>query len=413
MNINDFQTYPDTSGSYALNQVPKFSLETQDKCKVQIKIGTYVLFTGSYRPDPSSDMIVADFKDIYKEKVETLFPSGNVFNQTNHTRWFSAVWTQDNDTVTIQFVVSNAKLKSDERLYVWAGSHFLTNQPKEKHITKVSPEWLTYMAGSKIMVKARVYSASGSYNDYTLSNGGSGAKTVDVSCPRIKQAVGATAQLKGYYDILLVNNGTVMATQRYIVRRITGSEHYFVFVNALGGIDTLICRGDNILQPEDTFNTGRLAARRVALDDTDSIRTWQQNLRFNWRERNWIHELLTEKQQAYIHHPDSGGFDEIIVTGMDLNVGDREKMATASFNYMLADADDIPSYTTKETSDGLKMSSLRHAEDIIIEESEVQDPQEPGEDPDPEDPEDPEDPGEGEDPEDPEQNQDPEEEVEP
>ena len=413
MNINDFPTYPDTSGSYALNQVPKFSLETQHKCKVQIKIGIYVLFTGSYRPDPSSDMIVADFKDIYKEKVETLFPSGNVFTQTNHTRWFSAVWTQDNDTVTIQFVVSNAKLKSDERLYVWAGSHFLTNQPKEKHITKVSPEWLTYMAGSKIMVKARVYSASGSYNDYTLSNGGSGAKTVDVSCTRIKQAVGATAQLKGYYDILLVNNGTVMAIQRYIVRRITGSEHYFVFVNALGGIDTLICRGDNILQPEDTFNTGRLAARRVALDDTDSVRTWQQNLRFNWRERNWIHELLTEKQQAYIHHPDSGGFDEIIVTGMDLNVGDREKMATASFNYMLADADDIPSYTTKETSDGLKMSSLRHAEDIIIEESEVQDPQEPGEDPDPEDPEDPEEPGAGEDPEDPEQNQDPEEEVEP
>ena len=71
MNINDFQTYPDTSGSYALNQVPKFSLETQHKCKVQIKIGTYVLFTGSYRPDPSSDMIFADFKDIYKEKVET------------------------------------------------------------------------------------------------------------------------------------------------------------------------------------------------------------------------------------------------------------------------------------------------------------------------------------------------------
>lgn len=410
MNINDFISYPDNAGSYALNQVPNFSLETQNKCTVQIRLGNFSqLFTGSYRPNPQSDMIVADFKDIVREKVSTLYPRGSVFVQSNHTQWFSAVWTQGNDTVTIQFLVSNARLKSVDRLYIWAQSHFLTNQPTEKLTTKESPEWLTYMAGSTITVKARVYPIGGMHNDYILSNGGSGVRTVDVSCSRIKQAVGAQAQLQGYYDIVLVNNGREKATQRYIVRRLTGTEHYFMFVNALGGIDTLICRGDNILQPEENFNTGRLGAKRVSLDDTESTRTWQQNLRFQWRERNWIHELLSEKQQAYIHHTSSGDSEEIIVTGMEMKVGDRGKMAVASFNYMMADADDIPSYTTKETSAGLKKSSLRHAEDIIIEESEVLDPQESGEEPDPEDPEDPQEPGSG----DPEQNQDTEEEVEP
>lgn len=352
MNISDFTTYPDNTGSYALNQVPRFSLEAQEKCVAQIKLGaSTLLFTGSYLPNPSSDMIIADFKDVFRERVSTSFPTGDV---------------------SIQFLVSNARLKSDERLHVWARSHFLTNQPTEKQTTNECPEWLTYMAGSSITVKARVYPVGGSYNDYSLSSGGSGVKTLDVSCSRIKRAVGQQARLNGYYDIMLVNNGVVTATQRYIVRRLTGTEHYFIFVNALGGIDTLICRGANILKPEVTFNTGRLATKRVPLDDTEALRTWQQNMRLQWRERNWIHELLTERQQAYIHNPDTGESEEIIVTGMELNVGDREKMASASFNYMLADADDTPSDSSKESRGELRMSSLRHAEDIIIDESEVE-----------------------------------------
>lgn len=414
MNINDFISYPDNAGSYALNQVPKFSLETQNKCTVQIMLSNYSqLFTGSYIPDPQSDMIVADFKDIVRTKVSTLFPRDNVFVQSSHTQWFSAVWTQGNDIVTIQFLVSNARIKSADRLYKWSINHFLTNQPIEKYTTKESPEWLTYMAGSLITVMARVYSVNGTYYNFVLHSGGSGVITVDVSCSRIKKIVGATAHLQGYYDILLVNNGKENAIQRYIVRRLTGLEHYFIFVNALGGIDTLICYGDNILQPEANYNIGRLGAKRVQLDDKESARTWQQNLRFQWRERNWIHELLSEKQQAYIHYPSSGESEEIIVTGMEMNVGDREKMAVASFNYIMADAEDIPSDTSKEDLGNLKMSSLRHAEDIIIDESELENPEEPGEAPETGNDDDPEEQMPGRDLGNPEEDQESEEEVEP
>lgn len=370
MNINDFQTKPDNYGCYALNQVPRFNLEAQEACTVTIKDGNYPVFTGSYLPSPDSDFIIVDFKDIYKERLNSSFPTSDVYNQSGHTKLFQALWSQGNDSVNIQFQVSNARLKSADRLSLWAQTHFLTNQPKEKHITMDSPEWLTYYdVNGSLSLYAKVYPVGSLGVEYRITRNNQGVITANVSCQKIKSLITTQQQLQGYYDIILkTSGGTVKATQRYIVNRATGREHYFLFVNALGGIDTLICRGDNTLQPETTFNTGRLGEKRIQLDDTEDFRKWQQSMRLPWKQRNWIHELLTRKAKAAKYDTETQTLDEILVTGIDFNIGDRETLYSASFTYMMADNDETASDIKRETDDMLRLSSLRNAETIITEE---------------------------------------------
>ncbi len=385
MNINDFEIVPDNNGCYAINQVPNFCLEAQEACTVTLKDGYSPVFTGSYLPSPNSDLIIVGFEDIYKERLSSALPTSDVYVQSGHTKWFQAVWSQGNDTVNVWFQVSNARLKSADRLSLWAQTHFLTNQPKEKHITMDSPEWLTYYdVNGTLSLYAKVYPVGSLGVEYRITRNNQGVITANVSCQKIKSLITTQQQLQGYYDIILkTSGGTVKATQRYIVNRATGREHYFLFVNALGGIDTLICRGDNILQPEATFNTGLFREKRIQLEDTEDFRKWQQSMRIHWRQRNWIHELLTRKAKAAIFDAETGTQEEIVVSDMDFNVGDRENLSTVSFTYMMADNDETASDIKRETDDMLRVSSLRNAEIIITEEQpeeeeprEVDDPEE-------------------------------------
>lgn len=367
-NIIDFDSCPDSQGCYALNQLPAFNFEALKPWTAVFGLYPARNFTGSYQPNPDNDMISVNFRDLCEEKLATRIPSTDVYSQSDHTKWFYVKWDDGKDSVTVQFLVSNALLKSEDRLNVWAWNHFLTNQQEVKHITKDSPEWLTYYDPNKsLRVVARVYPKNGNPIDVAITNGHSGVTSVNVSCRKIQSLLSSSMQLNGYYDIMLLNGNTVRATQHYVIHKATGTEKYFLFVNALGGIDTLICRGDNILQPEITFNTGRLGNRRMALDDTEDIRVWQQNMRFEWRQRNWVLELLKRKQAAAIYNPKTKTTEEIVVTGIDFTAGDRERLATASFTYMMADADDFPSTLQNESKASIDQRSIETADSIAIE----------------------------------------------
>ena len=370
---------PVQNAVYAKNAVPKIILDSTDIVNVTLLFKnpddeewelSNTVFNGSYAPD-FFGYINIDFNGLFDTYVKTNMPiAGWEYPQSDYLYEFRAwiVGVASNTQYTITWKVANAKLKPSLDFEDWSQSHFLTNQPKEKNTTKESLELLSYYDDSgTLAVKARVYPTSGGHTDLTLTSANTGVTTVNVSCAAINHIVGAASELNGWYDIMLMSRDTVLATQRYIVRKLTGSERYYLFVNALGGIDTLICRGDNTLQPEATFNTGIVGNRRVALDDTDDMRFWQQNIRFKWRLRNWIHELLTGKKEVAIYDPTTGSTSEIVITDMELNVGNRETLASASFKYMLADTDD----TAADDNGTLKLSSLLNAETIIIEEEEV------------------------------------------
>lgn len=363
---------PTEDATYAKNTVPVTIISTQSAITASLWLfgDNEPLITVSYVPD-FSGMVYVDFSDIYKDVLKTELPSGaaDVVQQNDYMVKFSIKLSDDssNDAV-INFWVCNALLKSSAQFKPWSKYHFLTNQPLEKPTTYDSLEYLTFLdlddpAGRK--VKVVFYPNSGGNETRQLTTTSTvGCYTVDVSYDIvIRLAHHFSTYYKGYYDIILTDSSdNELARQRYIYRERSGKEHYFLFTNALGGVDTMVCDGENVLQPEVSHNIGRFGKRYIALDDTDDHRVWTQNTgMMPHKYRNWVHELLSSKQAAAIYN---GARTTIVVTETDIAMGDGGQLASASFSYMLTETDNIVSDTERAADRMLHQSVADDAEEM-------------------------------------------------
>ena len=353
MNINQFSQKPASGATYAKNEVPAFVITTQNTILAQLNLGNEVVFKGIYAPDFSGQISI-DFKGLYDDYLKTLIPTtgSNELTHTEYRRQFTATFYVvegediSGDPATRSWYVANAKLKSDSSFNTWGQSNFLTNQPLEKTTNYEAPEWLTWWDndGDHVLV-ARFYPKSGGTVDVTVkTDSAAGVFSANVRYSRLIQLANVLPNaLNGYYDLILFDaKNSEITRQRYIYRERTGFEKYFLFVNALGGIDTLICNADNVLQPEATHNVGRFAGRYRALDDTDDSRKWQQSTGMVPNlQRDWIFELLTAKQGAEKYDPVSMKYLEIVVNTSDISMSDFGQLSSAAFGYILTDPDNV------------------------------------------------------------------------
>lgn len=348
MNIADFSQKPEGGSIYAKNEVPPFVITTTNTLLAVLTLGNMVVFQGSYAPD-FNNQIKIDFAGIYNDYLETLIPTTGV-NEIAHSAYrleftatFSVLVGEDtpSDSNYVSYYVANAVLKSPMRFEEFFKQNFLTNQPIEKYTNYEAPEWLTYLDPSGDWVlSARFYPKSGGNRDVVVKQDSNpGCYSVDVSYSRIiRMANLLPTQLQGYYDLILSKGGNEKCRQRYIYEERTRREHYFCIVNALGGIDTLICQGDNVLQPEVAHNVGRFGNKYISLDDTDDHRVWSQNTGMMPNGyRNWLHELFSSKQGAVVFDAKSKVYEEIVINESEISIGDFENIASASFSYMLND----------------------------------------------------------------------------
>ena len=374
MSVSVYQQHQPTSGAvYAINTVPDLILAADEGVKVQLffknPLDTWdpsnKMFEASYTPDFNGHITV-NFEELYRKFLETKYPSGNSLFQDDYWFNYNIVWTGISSEASdnVAFSVANAVIKASSPFASWTNANFLTNQPAEKITDMDSKEWLSWFDGTygTLKLKVRFYPKAGGNEDVIVFTeddelfadaGGSLAYTVDVSYSRIiKYAQYLVGQLHPYYDIILVDDkGSILARQRYIYQERTGNEKYFLFVNALGGIDTLICQGANTMQPEATFSVGRFGGQYVPVDDADNVRRWQQNLgQLPWKQRNWVHELLTAKQGAKQYDPESGNYYDIVITGMDLGMGDSGQLASGGFTYMRSDAENVIGQEERDTT---------------------------------------------------------------
>jgi hypothetical protein len=353
MNISQFSQKPNAGATYAKNEVPAFVITTQNTILAQLNLGNEVVFKGIYAPDFSGQISI-DFKGLYDDYLKTLIPTtgSNELTHTEYRRQFTATFYVvegediSGDPATRSWYVANAKLKSDSSFNTWGQSNFLTNQPLEKTTNYEAPEWLTWWDndGDHVLV-ARFYPKSGGTVDVTVkTDSAAGVFSANVRYSRLIQLANVLPNaLNGYYDLILFDaKNSEITRQRYIYRERTGFEKYFLFVNALGGIDTLICNADNVLQPEATHNVGRFAGRYRALDDTDDSRKWQQSTGMVPNlQRDWIFELLTAKQGAEKYDPVSMKYLEIVVNTSDVSMSDFGQLSSAAFGYILTDPDNV------------------------------------------------------------------------
>lgn len=350
MTKNDFTQKPTDDETYPVNKVPAFIVSTEAPVRAAIRLDghTDLLYAATYSPD-FSGRVTIDFGDLYGDCLATAFPQSDDFAQTAYRKKFhvNVIETAGEmptgyTGVDFQYYVANTRLKSAETFAEWCRSHFLTSQTVEKTTTHEASEWLTfYNTGETLHLKVRFYSSTGTHYDHLIkTTNTAGCYTENVSYSRvIKVSAMLPAYMLGYYDIILMDASLdELAVQRYIYREYTGLEKYFCFMNQLGGIDTLICRGADTLQPDITHNIGRFGGRYLPLDDTEDVRVWRQNSgMMQYRQRDWAFELLSSKKEAFKYEPSDKSFNAIVVKSSDISMSDIGRLASFSFTYMYSD----------------------------------------------------------------------------
>ena len=376
MNISDFSQKPTANVPYAKNEVPAFVITTNNTLLAILSIGNETVFQGSYAPD-FDGQITIDFAGLYDKYLETLIPSSqyNQLTHTNYCRLFTATFyvlvgeDTAGEPATLSWYVANARLRSSSPFRNWSKHNFLTNMPLEKVTNYESPEWISWfdMTGASTL-DVRFYPKSGGSFDVTVFTvSSSGCYSVNVRYSRLIQMANVlSSSLKGYYDLILYDaKNTEVCRQRYIYEERSGLDKYFLFVNALGGIDTLICSGANTLSPEMTHNIGRFSDGYHALDDTDEQRKWTQSTgKMPNKYRNWVYELLAEKQGAQKYDPAAMAYYEIVVDQSDVNISDFGQLAEASFGYILNETVNVMLDTERAVDRSLHQSVADEAEEM-------------------------------------------------
>ena len=343
MNANDINQKPSANATYALNTVPVTIIATTETVTVTLKIGNDIIFTGQYAPD-FNNRIRVDFADLYQAHVSSIMPGASdteVLQDKYRTNFTQVIQGTTGDPVTVTYKVCNAKINSVTAFETWLGSHFITNQAVEKYTNHEAKEYLThYNPAGALTVYVVFYPTEGGTEEARVfRTDTNGFYTVDVSYSRLIALINLLpGAVHSYYDVELREGTKVLATQRYIYRERSGKEKYFCFVNALGGIDTLICDGENVLEPETTHNVGRFGGTFISLDDTDDMRSWSQNTGyFERNRRNWIYELFSTKKAAAKYDFEAQTMTGIVVTESNVKVSDNDLLDTATFTYINTD----------------------------------------------------------------------------
>lgn len=349
--------HPTNNETYARNTVPDIIITASDEIVTAVLslFGGETLYTGQYTPNFSNNVNI-DLRGIYDEYLATEMPGASaVTTQYQHRLKFQCVVTGSESGAigTYEYYVCNSTLLSSSTFATFASSRFMTNQPYEKFTCLDSPEYLTwYDHQGDWYVNVRFYTRGGGQENILLVDDAAiGVYTMDVSYSRLIQlSEYLPSQLLTYYDVIVYNNKDVeLARQRYVYFERTGREKFYLFVNALGGVDTLICQGANSLQPEITHNIGRLSDAFVALDDTLDVRVWSQTIGpMPWRWRDWIYELVSAKQGAVL--VDGDARRPIVISGCEIGMADDGQLASASFLYRLSDITNTLSQNERDMS---------------------------------------------------------------
>lgn len=330
---------PSNGAIYPKNLVPEVILsQVTDEVTIHLLQSDSVIFEGSYTPDVLGHVSV-DLCELFTEWLNTSLPNTNTFLQTEWKKQFTLKIEDEDAQNTINFYVCNADFKSRTAWTTWLASNFLTNQPMEQMSCKDAPHWLSfYDANGGLSLVGRFYKKSGGNVDVNIcTTNGAGCYTCNVSYDKlIRRIVALPSSLHGYYDVLLMDGDDIKAKQRYIYSERTGREQYYCFVNALGGIDTLICQGENVLNPDITYNIGRFGKSFRQLDDTDTIRAWSQNtglLPVDWR--NWFYEIMAVKAGAWRY--DGKSYTDIVLKESSIAASNHGQLNSYTFGYILTE----------------------------------------------------------------------------
>lgn len=335
---------PQSGAYYTKAQLPAFNVQFSGKLEVQVSRGGVALFTGIYAPDFSSK-VEFDIKDILDTSLSTKMPVSEATYQDEFYQFISVELGDNDGAVTRTFAVMNMKAKITS--FSSMQMNFLTFQPAVKKITSDTPEYLTYLFNSGDRLRVKFYRKNGTTEVATLLitpyMQARKCYTFDVSFKNMmKYSNTWTSVLKPYYDVFVQNGSGKRITniQRYQVVDASGREQYYLFANALGGIDTITCTGLLTQSLEVGYNIGDLEGGLVQLDDTDDTVNYQQNSGYiSSSYKKWVLDFLMTKGLKCHYNPEMGKFNMIVIKEGDSEINNHDGFTSFHFTYRMVDGD--------------------------------------------------------------------------
>lgn len=329
--------------------IPKVIVSSEDVFSFELKKGEDVLFSASYTPDKNNRAEI-DIREIVHTSLSfTLKEHTTSYVQSNLVADFTISLNSDELTASFRAIRAGVDRSSVDAA-IFLKANFLTWQPQVKKVTYSTPEYLTFYAVSDCVVRLKAYfnereeTTSEEIELYNASAGS--AYTLQMEYAVI--AAKFDSRFPSFYDVWVEDTVGARLTyvQRYVASDILSErEHWILFENSLGGIDTIRAYGQCDFTADHTHNIAVIDEVSTEYS-VDTERIFEKSTGFlTPQERTWLLDFLPSAQK-YIFA--GNALRPIVVTEDNTAYTEEDLPSEYTFSYKYADATSLLNITRAE-----------------------------------------------------------------
>lgn len=329
--------------------IPKVIVSSEDVFSFELKKGEDVLFSASYTPDKNNRAEI-DIREIVHTSLSfTLKEQTTSYVQSNLVADFTISLNSGELTASFRAIRAGVDRSSVDAA-IFLKANFLTWQPQVKKVTYSTPEYLTFYAVSDCVVRLKAYFNEGEEStseEIELYNASAGsAYTLQMEYAVI--AAKFNSRFPSFYDVWVEDTVGARLTyvQRYVASDILSErEHWILFENSLGGIDTIRAYGQCDFTADHTHNIAVIDEVSTEYS-VDTERIFEKSTGFlTPQERTWLLDFLPSAQK-YIFA--GNALRPIVVTEDNTAYTEEDLPSEYTFSYKYADATPLLNITRAE-----------------------------------------------------------------
>lgn len=329
--------------------IPKVIVSSEDAFSFELKKGEEVLFSASYTPDKNNRAEI-DIREIVHTSLSfTLKEQTTSYVQSNLVADFTISLNSDELTASFRAIRAGVDRSSVDAT-IFLKANFLTWQPQVKKVTYSTPEYLTFYAVSDCVVRLKAYFNEGeetTSEEIELYNASAGsAYTLPMEYAVIAEKF--DSRFPSFYDVWVEDTVGARLTyvQRYVASDILSErEHWILFENSLGGIDTIRAYGQCDFTADHTHNIAVIDEVSTEYS-VDTERIFEKSTGYlTPQERIWLLDFLPSAQK-YIFA--GNALRPIVVTEDNTAYTEEDLPSEYTFSYKYADATPLLNITRAE-----------------------------------------------------------------
>lgn len=310
-------------------------VQTDSALQVTLSTGSDTVLDETYYPG-NGNLVHLNFSDVINAYLAYSLPNTDIYLQTKLSAAFTVSLTNHTDNKTLSFsAIKGGKLHLNESASQFLKGNFLTWQPIQKQVTYYSPEWLTYYAPSACSIILKAYWEDGSTSTKTLVSPSAGyCYSINLQYAVVSGMFDGKRPM--YYDVWVESGGARLTyVQRYVASELqSDNEHWFLFENSLGGMDSVRAYGSQTDDPDYDYHMALRGNEgenyRIDVERVRSVNTGY----LTPEETRWLQDLFATRK-AYVYTA-TGLYPIVLTAGEGATEGDDEP-SSFSFGYRFAD----------------------------------------------------------------------------